>query len=250
MSFKGVNWMISIKNVSKKFGKNTVLENIDLTIEKSSVIAIIGPSGAGKSTLIRTINALETIDSGEILVENYSIHQKKANINKVRTNIGFVFQNFNLYPFLTALENVTIAPIKVKGISKEEAIAQGEKLLTSLGLGDKMDAYPSRLSGGQQQRVAIARALAMDPHVMLFDEPTSALDPEMVKEVLDAIRKLANEGMTLVVVTHEMGFAKEICDQIVFMADGKIVEVASPEEFFSNPKSDRAKSFLSKVLNH
>ncbi|MGX9134090.1 amino acid ABC transporter ATP-binding protein [Rummeliibacillus sp. JY-2-4R] len=242
--------MISIKNVSKKFGKNTVLEDIDLTIEKSSVVAVIGPSGAGKSTLIRTINALETIDSGEILVENHSIHQKNANINKVRTNIGFVFQNFNLYPFLTALENVTIAPIKVKGISKEEAIAQGKKLLTSLGLGDKMDAYPSKLSGGQQQRVAIARALAMDPHVMLFDEPTSALDPEMVKEVLDAIRKLVDEGMTMVVVTHEMGFAKEICDQIIFMADGKIVEVASPEEFFSNPKSDRAKSFLSKVLNH
>ncbi|MFJ8262754.1 amino acid ABC transporter ATP-binding protein [Rummeliibacillus sp. NPDC094406] len=242
--------MITIKNVSKSFGKNKVLEDINLSIDKSNVVALIGPSGAGKSTLIRTINALEEIDQGEILVENIPIHQKGTNINKVRTQIGFVFQSFNLYPFLTAIENVTIAPIKVKGIPKEKAIAHGKELLDSLGLGDKFDAYPSQLSGGQQQRVAIARALAMEPHVMLFDEPTSALDPEMVKEVLDAIRKLAHEGMTMVVVTHEMGFAKEICDQIVFMAEGKIVEVAQPVEFFSDPKSERAKSFLSKVLNH
>lgn len=242
--------MISVKNVSKSFGKNKVLEDINLTINKSNVVALIGPSGAGKSTLIRTINALEEIDQGEIIVEEVSIHQKGTNINKVRTQIGFVFQSFNLYPFLTALENVTIAPIKVKGIAKEEAIAQGKELLTSLGLEDKFDVYPSHLSGGQQQRVAIARALAMEPHVMLFDEPTSALDPEMVKEVLDVIRKLANDGMTMVVVTHEMGFAKEICDQIVFMAEGRIVEVAPPEEFFSNPQSERGKSFLSKVLNH
>ncbi|WP_397537952.1 amino acid ABC transporter ATP-binding protein [Rummeliibacillus pycnus] len=242
--------MITIKNVSKSFGKNKVLEDINLSIDKSNVVALIGPSGAGKSTLIRTINALEEIDHGEILVENVPIHQKGTNINKVRTQIGFVFQSFNLYPFLTALENVTIAPIKVKGIAKEKAIAHGKELLDSLGLGDKFEAYPSQLSGGQQQRVAIARALAMEPHVMLFDEPTSALDPEMVKEVLDAIRKLAHEGMTMVVVTHEMGFAKEICDQIVFMAEGKIVEIAPPVAFFSNPKSERAKSFLSKVLNH
>ncbi|HWI49329.1 MAG TPA: amino acid ABC transporter ATP-binding protein [Rummeliibacillus sp.] len=242
--------MITLKNVSKSFGKNKVLEDINLSIDKSNVVALIGPSGAGKSTLIRTINALEEIDQGEIIVENLPIHQKGTNINKVRTQIGFVFQSFNLYPFLTALENVTIAPIKVKGIAKEKAIAHGKELLDSLGLGDKFEAYPSQLSGGQQQRVAIARALAMEPHVMLFDEPTSALDPEMVKEVLDAIRKLAHEGMTMVVVTHEMGFAKEICDQIVFMAEGKIVEVAPPVEFFSNPKSERAKSFLSKVLNH
>ncbi|RPJ95610.1 amino acid ABC transporter ATP-binding protein [Rummeliibacillus sp. TYF005] len=242
--------MIKIKNVSKSFGKSKVLEDINLSVKKSNVVALIGPSGAGKSTLIRTINALEEIDQGEIIVEDVSIHQKGTDINKARTHIGFVFQSFNLYPFLTAIENVTIAPIKVKGIEKEKAIAKGKELLTSLGLEDKFDVYPSRLSGGQQQRVAIARALAMEPHVMLFDEPTSALDPEMVQEVLDAIRKLADDGMTMVVVTHEMGFAKEICDQIVFMAEGKIVEVAPPEEFFSAPKSDRAKTFLSKVLNH
>ncbi|MFJ9463447.1 amino acid ABC transporter ATP-binding protein [Viridibacillus arvi] len=242
--------MISIKNVNKSFGNHHVLTDIDLEVPKSNVVALIGPSGAGKSTLIRTINALEEIDTGEIIVNGISIHDKKTDINKARTNIGFVFQSFNLYPFLSALENVTIAPIKVKGLSKAEAEKRGKELLTSLGLGDKFDAYPGRLSGGQQQRVAIARALAMDPQVMLFDEPTSALDPEMVKEVLDAIRKLANDGMTMVVVTHEMGFAKEICDQIVFMADGKIVEVAPPEKFFTNPDSKRAQDFLSVVLNH
>lgn len=242
--------MITIKNVSKSFGKSEVLKDINLSVDKSNVVALIGPSGAGKSTLIRTINALEEIDQGEIIVEDVSIHQKGTDINKVRTHIGFVFQSFNLYPFLTALENVTIAPIKVKGIEKEKAVVKGKELLTSLGLEDKFDVYPSKLSGGQQQRVAIARALAMEPHVMLFDEPTSALDPEMVQEVLDAIRKLADDGMTMVVVTHEMGFAKEICDQIVFMADGQIIEVAPPNEFFSSPKSERAKTFLSKVLNH
>ena len=183
-------------------------------------------------------------------MDGISIHDKKTDINKARINIGFVFQNFNLYPFLTALQNVTMAPIKVKGMSKEAAEKRGKELLTSLGLGDKFDAYPGRLSGGQQQRVAIARSLAMDPQVMLFDEPTSALDPEMVTEVLDAIRKLAQDGMTMVVVTHEMGFAKEICDEIVFMAEGKIVERAPPSKFFTNPDSERAKNFLSKVLNH
>ncbi|KOO49688.1 amino acid ABC transporter ATP-binding protein [Viridibacillus arvi] len=242
--------MISIKNVNKSFGNHHVLTDINLEVPKSNVVALIGPSGAGKSTLIRTINALEEIDTGEIIVDGISIHDKKTDINKARTNIGFVFQSFNLYPFLSALENVTIAPMKVKGLSKAEAEKRGKELLTSLGLGDKFDAYPGRLSGGQQQRVAIARALAMDPQVMLFDEPTSALDPEMVKEVLDAIRQLANDGMTMVVVTHEMGFAKEICDQIVFMAEGKIVEVAPPEKFFTNPDSKRAQDFLSVVLNH
>lgn len=242
--------MISIKNVNKSFGDNHVLTDISLEVPKSNVIALIGPSGAGKSTLIRTINALEAIDTGEIVVNGISIHDKKTNINKARTNIGFVFQNFNLYPFLSVLDNVTISPIKVKKQSKEQAEKRAIELLTSLGLGEKIHAFPGRLSGGQQQRVAIARALAMDPEVMLFDEPTSALDPEMVKEVLDAIRKLAHDGMTMVVVTHEMGFAKEICDNIVFMADGKIVEVAPPEEFFSNPKSERAQGFLKAVLNH
>ncbi|MGL6032920.1 MAG: amino acid ABC transporter ATP-binding protein [Kurthia gibsonii] len=242
--------MISIKNVNKSFGIHHVLTDISLEVPKSNVIALIGPSGAGKSTLIRTINALEPIDSGEIIVNGISIHDKKTNINKARTNIGFVFQSFNLYPFLSVLDNVTISPIKVKKQSKEQAEKRAVELLTSLGLGDKVHAFPGRLSGGQQQRVAIARALAMDPEVMLFDEPTSALDPEMVKEVLDAIRKLAHEGMTMVVVTHEMGFAKEICDEIVFMAEGKIVEVAPPSEFFSNPKTERAQNFLKAVLNH
>lgn len=242
--------MISIKNVNKSFGDNHVLTDISLEVPKSNVIALIGPSGAGKSTLIRTINALEAIDTGEITVNGVSIHDKKTNINKARTNIGFVFQSFNLYPFLSVLDNVTISPIKVKKQSKEQAEKRAIELLTSLGLGEKIHSFPGRLSGGQQQRVAIARALAMDPEVMLFDEPTSALDPEMVKEVLDAIRKLAHDGMTMVVVTHEMGFAKEICDNIVFMADGKIVEVAPPEVFFSNPKSERAQGFLKAVLNH
>ncbi|WP_051348384.1 amino acid ABC transporter ATP-binding protein [Peribacillus kribbensis] len=242
--------MIRITDVNKSFGETKVLQNINLVVPKSSVYAVIGPSGAGKSTLIRTINALEEIDSGEIMVDGMSIHSKKTDINKVRTDIGFVFQSFNLYPFLTALENVTIAPIQVKKVKKATAIERGKELLASLGLGDKFDSYPSKLSGGQQQRVAIARALAMDPKVMLFDEPTSALDPEMIKEVLDAIRKLAKTGMTMMVVTHEMGFAREMCEQIVFMADGKIVEVAPPEKFFSNPESARAQDFLSKVLNH
>ncbi|MCZ8532040.1 amino acid ABC transporter ATP-binding protein [Psychrobacillus sp. FSL K6-2365] len=242
--------MITIKNVNKSFGDHHVLTDVSLEVPKSNVIALIGPSGAGKSTLIRTINALEPVDNGEITVDGISIHDKKTDINVARTNIGFVFQSFNLFPFLTALENVTMAPIKVKGLSKEEAEKRGKELLTSLGLADKFDAYPNRLSGGQQQRVAIARALAMDPQVMLFDEPTSALDPEMVTEVLDAIRKLAKDGMTMVVVTHEMGFAKEICDEIVFMAEGKIVERAAPSKFFTNPDTQRAQDFLSKVLNH
>ncbi|SDN21932.1 amino acid ABC transporter ATP-binding protein, PAAT family [Psychrobacillus sp. OK028] len=242
--------MITIKNVNKSFGDHHVLTDVSLEVPKSNVIALIGPSGAGKSTLIRAINALEPIDNGEIIVDGISIHDKKTDINVARTNIGFVFQSFNLFPFLTALENVTMAPMKVKGLSKEAAEKRGKELLSSLGLGDKFDAYPNRLSGGQQQRVAIARALAMDPQVMLFDEPTSALDPEMVTEVLDAIRKLAKDGMTMVVVTHEMGFAKEICDEIVFMAEGKIVERAAPAKFFSNPNTQRAQDFLSKVLNH
>lgn len=242
--------MISMKNINKSFGSNQVLTDISLEVPKSSVVAVIGPSGAGKSTLIRTINALEPIDSGEIIVNGTSIHDKKTNINEARENIGFVFQSFNLYPFLTALQNVTMSPMKVKGLSKEAAEKRGKELLTSLGLGDKFDAYPGKLSGGQQQRVAIARSLAMDPQIMLFDEPTSALDPEMVKEVLDAIRALAEDGMTMIVVTHEMGFAKEICDEIIFMADGKVVEQATPEKFFTNPDSARAKDFLSKVLSY
>jgi ABC-type polar amino acid transport system ATPase subunit len=242
--------MITIKNVQKSFGDLKVLQDINLEINQSQIFALIGPSGAGKSTLIRAINALEPIDDGEIIVDGIAIHNKTTNINTARTGIGFVFQSFNLYPFLTALENVTIAPINVKKMSKVEAEKKGKELLSRLGLESKVDAYPNQLSGGQQQRVAIARALAMDPKVMLFDEPTSALDPEMIKEVLDAIRKLASTGMTMIVVTHEMGFAREMCDQIVFMAEGKIVEVSPPEKFFTNPSTERAQEFLSKVLNH
>lgn len=242
--------MISIKNVSKYYGRHKVLKNISLEVPDKNVYAIIGPSGAGKSTLIRTINALEKIQEGEILVNSVSVHAPKTDINKVRENIGFVFQSFNLYPHLTALQNVTLAPVNVKKVKNSEAIEKGKEILSSLGLGDKFDSYPSQLSGGQQQRVAIARSLAMDPALMLFDEPTSALDPEMIKEVLDVMRNLAKTGMTMSVVTHEMGFAKEICDKIIFMDDGAIVEEATPEVFFTNPETDRAKDFLSKVLNH
>jgi ABC-type polar amino acid transport system ATPase subunit len=242
--------VIQIKQVNKSFGSVQVLKNIDLEVPESHVFALIGPSGAGKSTLIRSINALESIQTGEIIVDGISVHEKKTNINQLRSDIGFVFQSFNLYPHLTAVENVSIAPVQVKKVPKDQAEEKAKKLLTSLGLGEKFGSYPSQLSGGQQQRVAIARALAMDPKVMLFDEPTSALDPEMIKEVLDAMRSLASTGMTMVVVTHEMGFAREICNQIVFMADGAIVEVAPPEQFFTHPKTERAKDFLSKVLNH
>ena len=242
--------MISIKNVTKYFGDNKVLNNISLELPYQNVYAIIGPSGAGKSTLIRTINALENIREGEIIVDGISITDPKTDINKVRENIGFVFQSFNLYSHLTALENVTLALINVKKMGKNEADEKGKDLLKSLGLEDKFNSYPMQLSGGQQQRVAIARSLALDPKVMLFDEPTSALDPEMIKEVLDAMRKLAESGMTMFIVTHEMGFAKEICDKIVFMDEGKIVEEASPEVFFSNPETDRAREFLGKVLYH
>lgn len=242
--------MISIAHVHKSFGTLKVLEDINLEVPRSHVYALIGPSGAGKSTLIRTINALERIYSGSITVDGVSVHDSNVDINKVRADIGFVFQSFNLYPHLTALENVALAPIHVKKVPPQAAKEKGKALLASLGLQDKFDSYPSQLSGGQQQRVAIARSLALDPKVMLFDEPTSALDPEMIKEVLDAIRKLAGTGMTMIVVTHEMGFAREICNQIVFMAEAKIVEVAPPREFFTAPRTARAQDFLSKVLNH
>lgn len=244
------NIVFSIKNVSKSFGTLQALKNITFDIPKSKVFAIIGPSGAGKSTLVRTMNGLEGIDEGEILFEGVCVQDKKTNINKLRMNIGFVSQSFNLYPHLNVLGNVTLAPIHVRGLPKKEANEKGRSILASLGLAEKEQAYPSQLSGGQQQRVAIARALAMEPHVMLFDEPTSALDPELIKEVLDAIRHLATMGMTMVVVTHEMGFAREICDQIVFMDHGAVLEVTPPGEFFSEPKTPRAKEFLSKTLHH
>jgi ABC-type polar amino acid transport system ATPase subunit len=241
--------MVSIRNVSKRFGTLEVLKDVSLDIPRSQVFAFIGPSGAGKSTLVRTINALEGIQAGEIFVDGISVADPKTDINALRANIGFVAQSFNLYPHLRVLDNVTLAPLHVKKVSKAEAEEKGTMILASLGLADKVSAFPAQLSGGQQQRVAIARALAMEPKLMLFDEPTSALDPELIKEVLDAIRGLAETGITMVVVTHEMNFAREICDRIVFMADGRILETASPGEFFTAPKTERARDFLGKILN-
>jgi ABC-type polar amino acid transport system ATPase subunit len=213
-------------------------------------MVVCGPSGSGKSTLIRCINRLEPIQQGELIVDNMPVHDKKMNMTKIRAEIGFVFQQFNLYPNMTALENVTLAPIKVRKIKKTEADKLGRRILERVGLADRAGDYPAKLSGGQQQRVAIARGLCMQPKIMLFDEPTSALDPEMIKEVLDVMRDLAREGMTMIVVTHEMGFAKEVAHGIVFMDEGQIVEVASPEEFFANPRNERTKLFLSKILTH
>ena len=240
--------MIKIKNIKKKFGKNEVLKGIDLDINKGEIVVILGPSGSGKSTLLRCINLLENPNKGEIIFNNENILDKKVDINKVRQNIGMVFQNFNLFPNMTVLENITLAPIKVKNIKKEDAIEDALYLLDRVGLIDKQNEYPQNLSGGQKQRIAIARALAMKPDVMLFDEPTSALDPEMVKEVLDVMTELAKEGMTMVVVTHEIGFAKEIATKVVFMDEGNILEAGCPSEIFNSPKNLRTKQFLDKVL--
>jgi polar amino acid transport system ATP-binding protein len=240
--------MISFKNVNKWFGDLHVLNNINLEVEKGEVVVICGPSGSGKSTLIRCINRLEPIQEGEIVVDDMKVHDKKTNMTQIRAEIGFVFQQFNLYPHMTALDNVTIAPIKVRKINKAKAQELGKQILDRVGLGDKARHYPAQLSGGQQQRVAIARGLCMRPKIMLFDEPTSALDPEMIGEVLDVMVDLAKEGMTMIVVTHEMGFAREVAKRVVFMDDGQIVEVAPPNEFFSNPKSERSKTFLNAIL--
>ncbi|AXI38721.1 MAG: amino acid ABC transporter ATP-binding protein [Bacillaceae bacterium] len=242
--------MIIFHEVNKHYGKFHVLQNINLHIKQGEVVVIIGPSGSGKSTLVRCINRLETISSGELIVDNVKVHDKKTDINKLRRNIGMVFQHFHLYPHKTVLQNITLAPIKVLGIAKEEAERTAMYYLEKVGIPDKANSYPSSLSGGQQQRVAIARGLAMKPKIMLFDEPTSALDPETIGEVLDVMKKLAKEGMTMVVVTHEMGFAREVADRIVFIDQGKILEVSTPEEFFSNPKEERAKNFLNRILNH
>jgi arginine/lysine/histidine transport system ATP-binding protein len=235
-------------NLSKSFGELNVLKNISTTIEQGEVVAVIGPSGSGKSTFLRCINLLENPSSGHIWINDNEITGPKVNKLQVRKNIGMVFQHFHLFPHMTVLENVTYAPMKVKHIKKELAEKIAKELLQRVGLNDKVDAYPSRLSGGQKQRVAIARALAMDPEIMLFDEPTSALDPEMVKEVLDVMKYLATTGMTMVVVTHEMNFAKEVADRIIFMDDGKIMEEGEPHEFFTHPKTKRASDFLAKVL--
>ncbi|HHV79027.1 MAG TPA: amino acid ABC transporter ATP-binding protein [Firmicutes bacterium] len=240
--------MIQIRDVVKRYGHLQVLNGVNLEVADGQVVVISGPSGAGKSTLLRTINGLEPIHGGSIVVNGTNVHARGTNLNKLRQEIGFVFQHFNLYPHLTALQNVTIAPIQVKKIPRAQAEAKAKELLTALGLKDKMHNYPAQLSGGQQQRVAIARALAMDPKVMLFDEPTSALDPEMIKEVLDAMKALAGKGMTMVVVSHEMGFAREVADKVAFMESGKVLEEAPPEEFFNNPQNPRVKEFLSKIL--
>ena len=240
--------MIRVNNLHKSFEKNEVLKGINEHIEKGEVVVVIGPSGSGKSTFLRCLNLLEVPTSGEIIFEGKNITDKKVDINKIREKMGMVFQQFNLFPHKTVLDNLTIAPIKVKGVSKADAEKKAKELLDRVGLLNKADAYPSSLSGGQKQRIAIARALAMDPDVMLFDEPTSALDPEMVGEVLNVMKELAKEGMTMVVVTHEMGFARGVGDRILFMDKGNIMEEGTPEEIFSNPKNPRTIDFLSKVL--
>lgn len=239
--------MIKINNLHKNFGKLAVLKGINLTVAEKEVVVIIGPSGSGKSTLLRCINYLEKPTDGEVVVDNIPLNSD-ANINKVREEVGMVFQRFNLFGHMSVLENIMLAPMKVRKETKEQAKQEALKLLEKVGLADKAEAYPAQLSGGQQQRVAIARALAMKPKLMLFDEPTSALDPEMVNEVLEVMNALAKEGMTMVVVTHEMGFAREVGDRVIFMDEGKIVEVGTPTEIFSNAQEERTKLFLSKVL--
>lgn len=240
--------MIKIKNLNKSFGDIRVLKGIDLEMDKGEIMAIVGPSGSGKSTLLRCMNLLEVPTEGEIIFEGTNIADKKVNIDEIRQKIGMVFQNFNLFPHKTVLENITLAPILLKKMSKVEADKKAEYLLDRVGLLDKKDAYPAQLSGGQKQRIAIARALAMEPDMMLFDEPTSALDPEMVKEVLDVIKELAKEGMTMAIVTHEMGFAKEVADRVIFVDGGKIVEDDTPEAVFNNPTHPRTQEFLAKIL--
>ena len=238
--------MISVRNLKKSFGSVEVLKGVNLDIAEKEVVVIIGPSGSGKSTLLRCINYLEEPTGGEIIVDGMTLG--KTDINKVRAEVGMVFQRFNLFPHMTAMDNITLAPMKVRGVSREEAEKAALLLLAKVGLADRAAAYPEQLSGGQQQRVAIARALAMKPKVMLFDEPTSALDPEMVKEVLEVMKGLAQEGMTMAVVTHEMGFAREVGDRVLFVDQGVIMEEGTPEEIFSRPKEERTKAFLSKIL--
>jgi polar amino acid transport system ATP-binding protein len=241
--------MITFKGVDKWFKDLHVLKNIDLQVKPGEVVVVCGPSGSGKSTLIRTINNLEPIDKGTLVVDGVDLSDKKADINKLRAEIGMVFQQFNLYPHLSVLKNITLAPIKIRNMSKKDAEDQAFALLERVGLSEKKDAYPTQLSGGQQQRVAIARALAMKPRIMLFDEPTSALDPEMIGEVLQVMKNLAQSGMTMMVVTHEMGFAREVSDRVIFMDEGEILEEAQPEEFFKHPKHERAQQFLKEILS-
>ncbi|MEN0649973.1 amino acid ABC transporter ATP-binding protein [Caldifermentibacillus hisashii] len=239
---------ISVKNLKKNFGDLEVLKSINLDVHEGEVICIIGPSGSGKSTFLRCLNLLEEVTEGEVIVHGVNLTDKNIDINKVRENIGMVFQHFNLFPHLTVLENITLAPVELKKATKEEAKEAALKLLERVGLKDKAEVKPDQLSGGQKQRVAIARALAMKPDIMLFDEPTSALDPEMVGEVLAVMKQLAEEGMTMVIVTHEMGFAREVADRVIFMDGGYIIEQGTPEEIFGNPQNERTKDFLNKVL--
>jgi polar amino acid transport system ATP-binding protein len=241
---------IEFKSVNKWFGQLHVLQDVNLAVDPGEVIVVCGPSGSGKSTLIRSVNRLEPIEQGEILVFGQSVTGRDVNLVKLRTEVGMVFQSFNLFPHMTALENIMLAPLKVKGMGRAEAEKVARDLLARVRIPDRADAYPANISGGQQQRVAIARALAMEPRIMLFDEPTSALDPEMINEVLEVMTDLAKEGMTMMVVTHEMGFARRVASRVVFMDYGSVVEVQRPEDFFAAPKSERAKDFLSKILSH
>ena len=238
---------VEFEKVNKYFGETHVLKDIDLAVENRDVVVVIGPSGSGKSTLLRCVNRLEEIQSGEIRIGGEPITDPEVDVNRLRQRVGMVFQHFNLFPHKTAIENVTLAPTRVRGLSKDDARRTGRELLEEVGLGAQADSFPAELSGGQQQRVAIARALAMDPDVMLFDEVTSALDPELVGEVLEVMRRLAEEGMTMLVVTHEMGFAREVGDRVVLMSEGRIVETGPPRELFDHPETDRAKQFLTRV---
>ena len=248
MDANNKNVKIHVENLKKSFGNLKVLDGISIDIYEGEVVCVIGPSGSGKSTFLRCLNRLESITSGEVVVDGYHIDDKKININKVRENIGMVFQHFNLFANMNVLDNLMLAPVDLKKATKEEAKAEAMRLLEKVGLTDKAESYPSQLSGGQKQRVAIARALAMKPDLMLFDEPTSALDPEMVGEVLSVMRELADDGMTMVIVTHEMGFAKEVADRVIFIDEGVILEEGTPDEVFNNPKNPRAVEFLNKVL--
>ncbi|AQS54946.1 MAG: amino acid ABC transporter ATP-binding protein [Novibacillus thermophilus] len=240
--------MIQVRNLHKSFGQSEVLKGIDCDVQKSEVVCVIGPSGSGKSTFLRCLNMLEEITSGDVVVDGHNLRDPQTDINLLRTEVGMVFQQFNLFPHKSVIENIMLAPLKVRKVSREDARVRALALLEKVGLRDKADSYPRQLSGGQQQRVAIARALAMEPKVMLFDEPTSALDPELVGEVLGVMKQLALEGMTMVVVTHEMGFAREVADRVMFMDEGVIVEEGEPERIFTEPQSERTKAFLDKVL--
>lgn len=242
--------MIEFKDVNKYYGEFHALKNINLSFKKGEVAVVIGPSGSGKSTMLRCINGLEDINEGQLLVNDVDLHAKETNINNIRKHVGMVFQHFNLYPHMTVLENVTLAPIKVLKQDPKEAKKTAEKLLDKVNLLDKKDSYPTQLSGGQKQRIAIARGLAMNPEVLLFDEPTSALDPETIDDVLDVMKKLAKEGMTMIVVTHEMGFAREVGDRVIFMADGEVIEDKNAQEFYENPQDPRAQQFLGKIIHH